>query len=374
VRATGAILAVAALLATTDARGQERPGAARDTTQKQVVAPRRDTARVLNEATDTIAFGARTIPSGRTESGPIVVAAGDLIVRGIIDGDAITIGGDIVVESGGRVTGDAIAVLGTVRREGGAIQGESHTFGATMGGRLRSLGPEIEQASAPAAPRGTIDAIKLAVGWLIVLLLIGLGVLVFAAGYLDGVADALEGSFWRSFWVGLAGELAIAPVFVLIVLALAITVIGVLLIPFAAVAYVLAVAGLGTLGFIGVARLTGASIATGSSRALHARGSALRAVVVGVSLYMGLWIVAAAFQWSGVVSGLLRALALAVTFVAATAGLGAAIISRGGTRRDVGKREPVKEADVASWQTPTPVTGVVAARRPTPAGSSRAGR
>jgi hypothetical protein len=367
VRATVAIFAVASLLATTDARGQDRPGAASDSSQQQAQTPRRDSARVLNEATDTIAFGARTIRLGATERGPIVVAAGDLVVRGTIEGDAITIGGDIVVDSGGRVTGDAIAVLGTVRRAGGAIQGESHSFGATIGGRLRSLGPELEQAPAPS--RGTMDAIKLAIGWLIILLLIGLGVLVFAAGYLDGVVDALESSFWRSFWVGLAGELAMAPVFVLICLALAVTVIGVLLIPFAAVAYVLAVAGLVTLGFIGVARLTGASIGATSSRALHARGSALRAVVVGTSLYMGLWIVAAAFQWSAVVSGLLRALALAVTFVAATAGLGAAILSRGGTRRDVGKEEPVKEADVASWQTPTPVTGVVAARRPTPASS-----
>ena len=39
-----------------------------------------------------------------------------------------------------------------------------------------------------------------------------IGVLVFAGDYLDGVVDSLEGRFGRSFWAGIATQLALAPV------------------------------------------------------------------------------------------------------------------------------------------------------------------
>ena len=54
-----------------------------------------------------------------------------------------------------------------------------------------------------------------------------------------------------------------------------------------------------------------------------------------------------------------------MTYVAVTAGFGAALLSRGGTRRDAAVAQaPAPAMNAASWQTPTPVTGVVAGRRP----------
>ena len=88
----------------------------------------------------------------------------------------------------------------------------------------------------------------------------------------------------------------------------------------------------------------------------------MRALVVGIVLFMGIWVVAAAFQWLPVANGILTMIALALTWVAATAGFGAAILSRGGTHRDAAKKIPVEDA--SGWQTPTPITGVAAARRP----------
>ena len=93
----------------------------------------------------------------------------------------------------------------------------------------------------------------------------------------------------------------------------------------------------------------------------------MKQLVIGIVLYLGMWVVAALFQWSPIVSGILRGIALAITYVAATAGFGAAILSRGGTRRDVAEPVPAATSEQASWQTPTPITGVRAARRPTPA-------
>ena len=205
-----------------------------------------------------------------------------------------------------------------------------------------------------------------------ILVLIGIGVLVFAPTYLDGVSESLEGKFGRSFWAGVAAQLALAPVLALLLVALAVTILGVLLIPFAIVAYVLAVAGLVTLGFLAVARITGESVAPGTSRRYPGSGAALRGLVIGVTLYMGLWVLASAFAWAPMVEMILRIVAVAITWVAATVGLGAAVLSRGGTRRPGPAFTPAAAAvNALPWQTPTPVTGVVAARRPTPSSSAR---
>jgi hypothetical protein len=308
---------------------------------------------------DSLTLGGRVIPAGTTVDGPIVVAGGDLVVRGTINGSAVAIAGDIDVLAGGKITGDAIAAFGSVYVNGGTVVGAMRSmtgrWGESMRTALRGDGLEPTKRS----------PLQFAFGWFGVMLLIGLGVLVFASSYLDGVVDVLQESFWRSFFVGIAGELGIFPAILLLVLGLAITVIGALLIPFAVVAFVLAVAGLATLGFIAVAQLTGGSIGGKSVERLSARGGALRAVLVGVTLYMGLWLVATAVGDIPAAGAALRIVALLVTYVAVTAGFGAALLSRGGSRRDAAVAQaPAPAMDAASWQTPTPVTGVVAARRP----------
>jgi hypothetical protein len=58
----------------------------------------------------------------------------------------------------------------------------------------------------------------------------------------------------------------------------------------------------------------------------------------------------------------IRAAAVAASWAAVTLGLGAAILSRAGTHRRLASGS--RPVELAAWQTPTPVTGVVAARRP----------
>ena len=305
-------------------------------------------------AADAITKGDLTIESGQTVTGPVVVYGGTLRVLGRVNGDAIALGGDVVVGQGGQVSGNAVAVEGNVRRDG------------TVDGEVRALsGVLTDDAVEPIVDvesRSPASDVKLAASWLCVLLVIGVGILVFAQPYLEGVVDTLETRFWRSFAVGLAGELAAFPVLVLMIVALCITVIGILLIPFAVVAYVLALAGLLTLGFVAIARLTGGALGSDAVRRLSARGSALRGVVIGMLILLGMWILAGALSGLPVVGVLLRAVAVMVTFVAVTAGLGATILSRAGTRSV--EATAAKPVEPAVWQTPTPVTGVAAARRP----------
>jgi hypothetical protein len=197
-------------------------------------------------------------------------------------------------------------------------------------------------------------------GWFTVLFVIGVGVLVFAEKNLDGVVNALEKQFTRSFWIGVLAQLAAIPALLLIVVGLAVTLIGILLIPFAAVAYAIGLAGLLTLGFLAVSRFTGRAFFRGKTAS---RAVSLRSLFLGLVIYVGLWMLAAAFAWSPVVGSVLRAMALAGSWVALTFGLGATILTRAGTRRE-GDRVRPRQMDDLSWQTPTPVTGVVAARRP----------
>ena len=78
--------------------------------------------------------------------------------------------------------------------------------------------------------------------------------------------------------------------------------------------------------------------------------------------------IAALFTWSPMAATVIRAVALAATWAALTLGLGAAILSRAGTHRRVAGATAGRPVELAAWQTPTPVAGVVAARRSVGAG------
>jgi hypothetical protein len=306
---------------------------------------------------DSFTLGNRSIPPGSTVHGPVGVSQGTLEVAGRLEGDAFALGGDIIVHRGGVVVGDALSVGGRVILDGGRVEGEMRSLSGISAGAGRS-----ETARAPLT---TWQSVKLAIGWFAVLAIIGLGVMIFAEANLEGVVATVEGSFTKAFWYGVLGQLMALPVLLLLVLGLFITVLGILLIPFAVVSYCIAAAGLLTLGFLAAARITGSALVRGG-RAASPRGVHLRALFTGLVLYFALWLLAAAFTWHPVAGAILRGIALVVTWVAATVGLGAALTSRAGTQRP-GQRGGVaarRAPDDLAWQTPTPVTGVAAARRP----------
>jgi hypothetical protein len=327
---------------------------AQDTAQlSQEIATRRAAGdKYLPDAVN-FTFGSRAIAANTIVDGPIAVAHGDLDVYGTVNGDVIAVDGNIHVHNGARVVGDAWAAAGSVIIDGGLVEGRK---------RAISMSAPVLPASRPHEPLTTLQSIKLVLSCFALLTIIGLGVMVFAEGNLDGVVIALERGFARSFWLGLGGQVIVVPALVALVVGLAITVIGVLLIPFAIVAYVIAVAGLVTLGFLAIARLTGGALASARGTT-SVRGVHLRALIIGLIAYLGLWMLAAAFAWNPFAGAILRALAMAVTWVAATVGLGATLSSRAGTQRAVSRSNGRASTDELAWQTPTPVAGVAAATR-----------
>src|ERR1700674_115600 len=201
--------------------------------------------------------GDLVIPAGSTTSGSVLVVRGNLDVYGNVDGAATAILGDVIVHEGGRVRGGAVALLGHVRNEGGSILGVIKDVGATHNRSTVSFGGR---------PRTTLGSLAAAFLWLVVLLLVGTFVLFFLGDYFKRAVEVVTNETGRSLLTGVLGGLASIPALIAIVIALAITIIGVFFIPFGVAAFLIAVSGIAILGFLAVAQVAGIAISHKSKR------------------------------------------------------------------------------------------------------------
>ena len=303
--------------------------------------------------------GARLIAAAERVQHDVVTYRGDLEVRGAIDGDAIALQGNVILAPGSTVSGDVISVGGIVRESGGVVGGEIRELSriAVPGG--------LAHTQAPTPAQATRRALALVGAWLIVLATLAAGVFIFARSNLETVADTIRDDFGRSLFVGIGAQVALLPALIVLIVGLAISLIGILLIPFAVVAYLTAAAGALALAFIAFAYVAGDSIVQRwRGNATSSPGFAI--LLGGLLFFFLLWLVAALFTWAGALSPALRAVASLITWLAVSVGFGATVISRGGTRAMAQSSAHLPALDEYTWQTPTPVTGVVAARRPTP--------
>ena len=365
----------AALLALALALAMVTTGAAAQTTHRQTTALSvsdsiaavvdslgRDANGVVIERS-VVQHGAQTVAPGNTVNGSIASWHGPLDIRGTVTGNAVAIDGDVVVHSGGTVRGDAVSLGGHVQLDGGTVQGEMRSLSAL------TVGPLV--GSAPRTPaQVTKRSVSLAVGWYLVLAVIGLFAALFARGNLETIAERIREDFSRSFLYGVVGQIALLPALVVCIVALCITIIGILLIPFAIVGFILGGAGALALGFIAMSYVTGeAAMRWRGAVSPYTPPPVVQFLLIGLSLYFVLWMVGGLLSWAGWLGALLRLVAAMVTWVAVTVGFGATLASRGGTRAPghaPAPRVPPPVIPDAGWQTPTPVSGVAAARRPTP--------
>lgn len=303
--------------------------------------------------------GARTIAAKEHIAGSAATWHGPLVVAGTVDGNAVAIGGDVTIAKGARVRGDVVSVGGNVVNDGGAVDGETRTISAVTVG----LAGKPPLTAAQAMRR----AVSLAAGWYLVLMVIGLGVLLIARPNLMAVTDAVRVQTMRAFLVGLLGEISLAPLGLLMVVALAITIIGIIAIPFTVVAFGAAVAGMLALGFLASALLAGQAL-SGSRNGDRSLAGIFQPLIIGLTFFLLLWVGGTAFSLSGAFGLALKLIAAMITWIALTTGFGAVLLTRAGSRT-VAPPAPIAPvaASELEWQTPTPVTGVAAARRPTPA-------
>jgi hypothetical protein len=314
----------------------------------------------LTIARSAVREGDQRVAAGETVPGSIVAWHGTLDIYGSVDGNAVASGGDVIVHSGAKVGGDVLAVGGDVRDEGGTVGGEMRSISALSVGAIPATPPA---RTAQTAKR----SVSLSVGWYLVLALIGLAVVLFARSNLEIISERIRTDFTRSFLFGLAGQILFVPALVITIVALAITIIGLIAIPFAIVGFCLAAAGALALGFIAMSFVIGDAAMRWRGAAVGGgRAQLLQFLLIGLSIFLVLWVIGGAVGGFGALGGLLRFIIMVVTWVAATAGFGATLASRGGTRALYPPMlEEIEPVDDLSWQTPTPVSGVAAARRPT---------
>jgi hypothetical protein len=321
-----------------------------------------------------------TVPNGRARLGPygvgsgerlaghLLVLHGDAQVFGTVEGNVAAVDGNIVVHPGGVVTGDVLAVSGEVRDLGGEIQGEVETLALTP--TPTRPGP-VEPARAGARERFLLNGAGVT-GGVVTLLLVGFGLVLFARPPLEIMSDTALHSFGRSFLVGLLGQVLVLPTFGAIIVGLVLSVAGILLVPFVAIVFALLFVAALLGGFLAIAHAMGETV----TRRQLAQGLALRHansyryVAVGVLSLAALWYAWVVFSWVPVAGSLIFAAAILVTWLLATVGFGAALLSRIGLREHFAGRLIPQEALTDEYLWATPQFGVKAVKRPEPAARS----
>jgi hypothetical protein len=167
----------------------------------------------------------------------------------------------------------------------------------------------------------------MAIGWLLLVTLVGFVLMAFGADKLDIVIHTMQRGIGKSLVTGFFGQLAIVPGAVAVVALLAVTLIGIVLIPLGLMAFMVAVTGIAMFGFIAVATMTGAALSGGKARDETSHGRMLRAFLTGSAVYMGMWLVTAALSGVPLLGPMLESFSAAVTFIAVTTGFGAVLLS-----------------------------------------------
>ncbi len=179
----------------------------------------------------------------------------------------------------------------------------------------------------------------------------GLGFIFFAPRQLETVADTAWHSFWRSFLAGLFAQPLIVPAFGVMIVGLALTVVGVVVIPFAAAAFVMALVLAVIGGYVAMARTIGEIYL----RRKMARGDSIRTwgtfryIVYGLGGLLAIWAPAVVLGRVPVAGDIALVVAALTTYVIATAGFGATIISRAGVRGTFVRRLDMALTDEQFW-------------------------
>jgi len=267
-----------------------------------------------------------------------VFSGQDVVVKGLVTGDVVSLK-TVTVESTGEVRGDVVAK--EIRRDrGGQILGRKTNI------PVPAL-PRIEIPRYIAMP----DVWSLFIsGFLVFICLIGLALV---PKPVKNVVQRIDHEVIRSFFYGLLGWFALAPVFVLLI----ITVVG---IPIALLVYPLFILAAVVLAFVSMAVFIGQRVAPAlglKDKSLYLKG------LIGVVAVEMINIIGVFFGAVGLtaLNSLLFVLYVIAASVALTIGFGAVLSSRFGSRpfawrRDAGLRPPAPPVAPPISPPPSPLT------------------
>jgi hypothetical protein len=274
-----------------------------------------------------------------------------------VSGNVVVLDGNLILRPGALVSGDALVLGGRAVERGGRVEGELRTISAAQAGRTGGGG------GSGFLTRGLGLA-----GVLVALGLAGFGLVTFARPRLEAISETVTAGFFRSFLIGVLVQILALPTAGLLVVGLAISIVGLLLLPFVALVVPLLLLTAVLVGLLAAMHAMGEVRVRHRMAAGKPAGSpnSYRYVLLGLgglSLPWMAWLAAGGIPVAGT---LVFLVALAPTWVAATAGLGAFLLSRAGQRPDATGPILPPEAITDEYLWATPRYGVSAVPRPRP--------
>lgn len=282
----------------------------------------------------------------------LLVVDGTLEVRGTVVGDVLVVDGEVELLPGSRIQGRLSLADAELDNDGGEVSGGIRQLDDPRSSLESEIRNEIRRELEREFRGGRDDGW----GWsplrrvsrgfgdifgvlfnVLILGLVGAGFLHFAGNNMDAVAEVARNSTGRAALVGFAGAALILPVFILGIVGLAVTIIGIpailLWVPLFPAAVVLA----GVMGYLAVARNLGSWL----SRQRYPYTEWVRVTNPVTLVFGGLLVLAAPFVAAellgmvGILNVFAVLLKLSGTMMAAFAaavGFGAVLLTRGGRK------------------------------------------
>lgn len=241
------------------------------------------------DGSDRVSFGSSvTVREGEEITGDLVVFGGDADIYGKVDGDAVVMGGNLTIEPTGSVDGSTVAFGGSVTNNSDLPKSGHHKIKGVVPPPLPIVTPEPVEPLGPST-QTEVDQSR-NTGWIGFLIVTGiLSLLTFAL--VPNTVRTVRDEFVARPILGTAIGFSWPFIFTAIIIALAITVIGIVLMP----AAIVAVAAAYLVGRAAVALLLGrrlfevANVVEPAPLATAALGLVIITVLEGVlPLWMGI--------------------------------------------------------------------------------------
>lgn len=295
------------------------------------------------------------VHEGETITGTLVVVGADIDVEGEINGDVIVSDGTLTLQESGRIRGDVHLLDARLDREGGRISGtvvrpdravpETRVREQIRNEIRREIRDEYRHENRRSRSfirnmgHGISGILQTAVQ-LAIMVALGMVLLHFAPDNMTRVAQVARDYPARSAAVGMAGFFLLVPVWLVGMVALAISIIGIPLL-IAWVPLVPVAAGIATLtGCLAVALNLGRWLQRHDFERLRWAHDSnhLNHLILGVGLlsaaFLASHVVSAFGPWFGFFEGLLTTIGCLGMIATAVVGFGAVLLTRGG-RQDL---------------------------------------
>ena len=178
------------------------------------------------------------VNEGTTVSGNVVAVKGNIYINGSVTGDAVAVFGDIIVN--GKVLGDTTSVAGkiTVGENGKVLGSTVEALGGSFGGGRRSYNnnpiPNMGMMW------GRTTGIFFSFFGAFAIFLVASLVYIIMPLKVEEMANSIEPNIGKRLGIGVLTIFASPIAMIILTIALAITIIGILVIPFAWIAFLIA--------------------------------------------------------------------------------------------------------------------------------------